>query len=84
MEGEPRPRANVPLDKRDLVIAVLASRLGGDVMVTIEELEAFGSGGTEAMIWEDLMTLAVHVRVSRPARIIAGETVQSAPRAIGA
>ena len=71
------------LDKRDLIIAALAVRLGGDVMVTAEELQAFGSGGTEAMMWEDFATLAVHVRVSAPARVIDGEVVQPGQPAIG-
>lgn len=59
---------------RDWLIGILVSRLGGETMVTAEEIEAFE--GTEMMLWQDMPSLAYRIRVTPRPAVIDGEVVR--------
>ncbi len=65
---------------RDWLIGILVQRLGGETMVTAEEIEAFE--GTEMMLWQDMPSLAYRIRVTPRPVVIGGEVVRG-QRAIG-
>lgn len=59
---------------RDWLIGILVSRLGGEVMVTAEEIEAFE--GTEMMMWQDMPSLAYRIKATPKPVVIGGEVVR--------
>lgn len=65
---------------RDWLIGILVERLGGEVMITAEEIEAFE--GAEMMLWQDLPSLAYRIRVKPRLVVVAGEVVHD-QRTIG-
>lgn len=69
------------IELRNWLIGILVSRLGGEVMVTAEEIADFE--GTEMMMWQDTPSLAYRIKATPKPTVINGEVVRD-QHAIGA
>lgn len=62
------------VELRNWLIGILVSRLGGEVMITVEEIADFE--GSEMMMWQDMPSLAYRIKATPKPAVINGEVAR--------